>query len=60
LQLEQLEDVQLLQPDEPTELMDLPLLEKPKRENCFLTFLLPHLSQLGKGEEELGNRASKA
>jgi len=52
--------VQLLHPDEPTELTDFPSLEKPKRENCFLTLLLPHFSQLGKGEEELGSSDSKA
>ena len=57
---EQSEDEQVLQPDEPMELTDLPPLEKPKREKLFRTLLLLHFSHGGKGELELGKSASKA
>ena len=59
-QLEQLEELQLLQPEEPIEVTVLPPLENPKREMAFFTFLLLHLSHGGNGELELGTRASKA
>ena len=59
-QLEQLEELQLEQPDEPRELTDLPLLENPKREMLFLTRLLLHFSQGGNGELELDTIVSKA
>ena len=58
-QLEQLEELQLEQPDEPRELTDLPPLENPKREMLFLTRLLLHFSQGGNGELELDTIVSK-
>ena len=45
--------------DEPIELIDLPPLEKPKREMLFATFLLLHFSQGGNGELELATIVSK-
>lgn len=58
-QLEQLDELQLEQPDEPRELTDLPPLENPKREMLFLTRLLLHFSHGGNGEFELGTIVSK-
>lgn len=58
-QLEQLEDVQLLQLDEPTEVTVLLPEEKPKRETHLRTRLLLHSAHGGKGELEDGTRASK-
>ena len=58
-QLEQLEDVQLPQPEEASDETVLPPLEKPKREMHFRTRLFPHFSHRGNGDAELGKIASK-
>ncbi len=59
-QVEQLEELQELHPEEPVEVTVLPPLENPKREMHFRTRLLRHFSQRGNGAVDVGSKASKA